>query len=399
MRNWIYVMGGDIDYVDLINSKRDQNQQGPLFSELIKYTKSEKINQLEDSITISLAICLKSDPKPFINFLLSKCKIDFFDKNLKIIWPQFSTVGEEEPRVEPDLVLGFGDENSNEIDSCLIIEAKVKNNPLDEKQLESYLSTNTNCAYLFITAQSDVELTNPLLKKWKSTTWQELTNFLLSEQSVEGTLWNDFIRHKASNDVVIDLRGEPIMEIENIKELKDTVEGIMPEVAKYLCAKKTELESQQLSLIKGNAEQYMKHMYLKQFRDNARFTLHCEIGVSNLLIGLFQYFPEENKKQKKWYAGVIIERHPQHDFDVLKDKLKNTDIEQSGWVFPDKKRSKGTSFAGEVGVYLVAMKSKLLSDSDFSTKNDVVVYINGIIDEIIEPGFATICKEIIYKKQ
>ena len=388
-------MGGGIDYVDLINSKRGQNQQDPLFSELIKYTKSEKINQLEDSITISLAICLKSDPKPFINFLSSKCKIDFFGKNLKIIWPQFSTVGEEETRVEPDLVLGFGDENSNEIDSCLIIEAKVKNNPLNEKQLESYWSTNTNCEYLFISAQSDVELKKPLREKWKSTTWQDLTNFLLSEQSVEDTLWNDFIRHKASNDVVIDLRGEPIMEIENFEELIDTVEGIMSEVAKNLCVKKTKLERQQLSLQEHDGD-LMKHMYLKQFRKNGRFTFHCKIGLSNLLIGLFQYFPEESKEQKKWYAGVIIERHPDHDFDDLRNDLKDEDIDQNDWVFPEKERSEGTSFEGKPeGVYLVAMKSKLLSD--FSTKSDVVVYLNGIIDEIIKPNFAKICKEIIYK--
>ena len=377
-------------YIENLNFKSGQGGPSSIFSEFIKYTKSNKVNQIEDSITFSLAICLNSNPKPFLEFLSEKCDFDYSKKQLRVIWPQFNYEG-----VEPDLVLGFSSTVDTVVDSCLVIEAKVKAE-FRRQQLIDYLSPKENCQYLFITVDQELDISkDPSLKSWKITTWQDITNFLLNKQ-LEDTLWNDFIRHKSFSDVVIDLRGEPKMEFENIEELNETAYEIMDGVATYLYKNKTTLVEQQKLYLYETKSTHLKHMYWHQFKGNARFTIACDDGNDNsyFLFGLFRYIPE-NEVEKKWYAGAIIERHPNYEAEIFRETLKKTGIEQKEWVFPEDSRTKGTSFEGSEGLWLVAMKSKLLSR--FSTKNEVVSYINSIIDEVMTPSFTKICAEIIYK--
>jgi hypothetical protein len=381
-----------LGYIENLNFKSGQGGPSSIFSEFIKYTKSNMVKQIEDSITFSLAICLKSNPKLFVQFLSEQCDIDYSKKQLRVIWPQFRFKG-----VEPDLVLGFSSIDDTVVDSCLVIEAKVKPE-FREQQLIDYLSPKENCQYLFITVDQELDISEySSLKSWKITTWQGLTNFLLNKQ-LEDTLWNDFIRHKASNGVVIDLRGEPKMEFENIEELNKKAYEIMDGVATHIFENRTTLVEKQNLYLYPTKREHLKHMYWDQFQRNARFTIACDNGNDNsyFLFGLFRYIPE-NEEEKKWYAGAIIERHPKDEAEVFSNRLKEAGIEQRDWVFPEDSRTKGTSFEGPEGLWLVSMKSRLLSS--FLTKNEVVLYINSIIDEVMTPYFTKICTEIIYERK
>jgi len=185
---------GDLDYlkwIDLNASKRK-----PLFSEFQSYTKSSIKTQLEDYTTFCLAICIESDPKPFEDFLNNIYDV-FEGEKIALVWPQCKI---DKNRL--DLLIGLK-KGSDEINSCLIIEAKVED-PLTEKQLQKYTGKG-RCEYLALTKYTEDEVE---VKNWTKSTWQELANFInLGKYSSK--LWNEFLSSMASNGIVSDLSGVP----------------------------------------------------------------------------------------------------------------------------------------------------------------------------------------------
>jgi len=357
---------GDVDYLQWINS--NVSKRKPLFSEFQSYTKSSVKQPLEDYTTFCLAICIESDPKPFEDFL-NEIYDGFEEKKVTLVWPQ-CVIGKN----RLDLLVGFK-KNTDEIESCLIIEAKVEDK-LTEAQLKKYIGKG-NCEYLALTKYTEDEV---VVNNWTKKTWQELANFINSG-NYSSKLWNEFLNSMASNNIASDLSGVPNMEINNFTELMDTARAIMNSTLAYYYDGKTKRNLEPLGFYyyeKGQSS-HQRHIWNNQLKRCNRFTIACDDGKyddSWYLFGLFQW--KDSQGNQNWFAGAVIERKPDKNPGSFKQKLSKAGLEDNGWELFDPEDSAGTTF----GKHLVAMKGKNIEVFRDETISDVVEFIKQIMDEV-----------------
>ena len=331
---------GNLDYLRWINLNAPKKK--PLFSEFQSYTKFYGDNKpLEDYTTFSLAICIESDPKPFEDFL-NNIYDTFRGEEIALVWPQCKI---DENRL--DLLIGLK-RDSDEIISCLIIEAKV-GAPLEADQLQGYIGKG-RCKYLALT-KNKVELE---VGNWTKSTWQDLANFI-NLGNYSSKLWNEFVNSMASNGIVSDLSGVPNMEIHKFEQTMDTSKKIIDSLLEYYYSEqiKETLEDLGLGYYK-NKGVHKNHVWWNQLERGNRFTIICndeEFPNSWYLFGVFIW-------KGKWYAGGVVERKPEKTPEMLKEKLSNAGLENEGWELFSPEDSKDTTF----GHHLVAMKAKEIND-------------------------------------
>ena len=114
---------------------------------------------------------------------------DGFDEEIILVWPQCKI---DKNRL--DLLIGLKN-GSDEINSCLIIEAKVED-PLKKWQLEQYIGKGS-CKYLALTKYNEDEVE---VKNWTKSTWQDLANFIYLRK-YSSKLWNEFVNSMARDDM------------------------------------------------------------------------------------------------------------------------------------------------------------------------------------------------------
>ena len=357
---------GDLDYLKWIGLYASKKK--PLFSEFQSYTKfSGNNNPLEDYTTFCLAICIESDPKPFEDFL--KEIYDGFDEEIILVWPQCKI---DKNRL--DLLIGLKN-GSDEINSCLIIEAKVED-PLKKWQLEQYIGKGS-CKYLALTKYNEDEVE---VKNWTKSTWQDLANFIYLRK-YSSKLWNELINSMASNGIVSDLSGVPNMEISNFSELINTAKTIMDSALTHYYDEKTKGNLDPLGFYyynKGKSA-HRQHIWNNQLKRCNRFTIACDDGKDDDCWYLFGLFPwKDSQGNESWFAGGVIETKPEKNPSLLKQKLVKAGLENKDWKLFDSAESADTTF----DKHLVAMKAKNMDEFKDKTISDVVEYIKQVIDEV-----------------
>lgn len=355
---------------------------------------SKMVNQLEDYTTFSLALSIVSKPEPFIQFLNEVCGYDVEDKEITVVWPQCPI----NTKSRLDLLIGFSmPHDKSEVVSCLIIESKIEDE-LTEEQLEKYLGEVHNCNYLTLTKypEKKVNVTN-----WDMKTWQEIADFE-GMKYLDNDLWAEIFQSMSCQGIIVDLRAEPKMDMNDFPKLIDTAKTIMEEVFEHYHSNNIRNKLAPLGFFyykgKGTSD-FWNHMLTDQLMRCNRFTIACEDRKSTtrkykswLLFGLFLWKNDGNDTME-WHAGAVIERKPDQKFDDFKKELQ--DLQDEGtiseeWVLFDSIDSIDTDFGG----HLVAMKSKPLDEFDECT--NAIQYINDIISEMKDEPFASICKDIIY---
>jgi len=381
-----------MDYVKWVN--KNKSRQKPILSEFQKYTMSKMVNQLEDYTTFSLALSIVSKPEPFIQFLNEVCGYDVEDKEISVVWPQCPI----NTNSRLDLLIGFSmPHDKSEVVSCLIIESKIEDE-LTDKQLKKYLGEFHNCNYLALTKYPEkrVNVTN-----WDMKTWQEIVDFE-GMKNLDNGLWAEIFQSMAYQRIIVDLRAEPKMDIDDFPKLTATVNSVMGKVFEHYYSENIRNKLKHLGFFyydpKGDPNPpHWNHMLNDQFLRCNRFTIACEDRKlkrykSWFLFGLFRWKNDEDDTME-WHAGAVIERKPEENPDEFKKELQ--DLQDEGtiseeWVLFDSDDSKGTDF----GEHLVAMKSRPLDEFDECT--NAIQYINDIISEMKDEPFASICKDIIY---
>jgi hypothetical protein len=365
---------GDLDYLKWIGLNASKKK--PLFSEFQSYTKfSGNNNPLEDYTTFCLAICIESDPKPFEDFLNEI--FGDIDRKIVLVWPQCII---DKNRI--DLLIGLK-KGSDEINSCLIIEAKVEDG-LKKWQLEQYLGKG-RCEYLALTKYNEdkVEVEN-----WTKSTWQDLANFI-NLGNYSSKLWNEFVNSMASNGIVSDLSGVPNMEIDKFEQTMDTSRKIIDSLLEYYYSEQIKETLEDLGLgYYSNKGLHKNHVWWNQLERGNRFTIICnndEFPNSWYLFGVFIW-------KGKWYAGGVVERDPGKNPEILKEKLSKAGLENEGWELFSPEDSKETTF----GQHLVAMKAKEINDFNDKTVYEVVEYIKEIIDEVGKSPHVKDNRNIVY---
>ena len=357
---------GDLDYLKWIGLNASKKK--PLFSEFQSYTKfSGNNNPLEDYTTFCLAMCIESDPKPFEDFL--KEILDDFDEQIVLVWPQCKIL-----KNRLDLLIGMK-KSSDEINSCLIIEAKVEDR-LTKGQLEQYIGKG-RCEYLALTKYNEDEVE---VKNWTKSTWQELANFIYLRK-YSSKLWNEFVNSMASNGIVSDLSGVPNMDISNFSELMNTANTIMDSVLAHYYDNKTRSNLETLGFhYKKSKGAHRQHIWNTQLKRSHRFTIACHDGDQNDSWYLFGLFPwkDDLHGDESWFAGGVIETKPEKTPSLVKQNLAKAGFENEGWKLFDPAESAGTTF----GKHLVAMKAKNIDEFKDKTISDVVEYIKQVIDEV-----------------
>ena len=365
---------GDLDYLKWIGLYASKKK--PLFSEFQSYTKfSGEKDPLEDYTTFCLAICIESDPKPFEDFL-GETLGGSRGEQVALVWPQCKIYGNR-----LDLLIGLK-KDSDEVSSCLIIEAKV-GAPLDEGQLQGYIGKG-RCKYLALT-KNKVELE---VENWTKSTWQDLANFI-NLGNYSSKLWNEFVNSMASNGIVSDLSGVPNMEIHKFEQTMDTSKKIIDELLDYYYSEPIKQKLRKVGLgYYENQGDHKNHVWHNQVERCNRFTIICDdrdFPNSWYLFGVFIW-------KGKWYAGGVVERKPEKNPQMLKEKLSNAGLENEGWELFSPEDSKDTTF----GHYLVAMKAKEINDFNDKTVYDVVEYIKEIIDEAGKSPHVKKKRNIVY---